>query len=279
MKFSSIFSASALFGSTLATTKIPGSWFHDDDGFGKGHKAAMAAVPMFHFGRPHGSKPCYPESAQINGKQADGNDPDAGNWANLNRGCADPGAWLSPKKGGPLQGNPFPVYYSINQCKDHEFRVSYSIYFKHDSGHKSDWEGVTVVWKGDGNNNWERTHLMFGQHGGYDVKKWSDIQNTFNGKSDQSSNGAQRKDFAKVYVGAFYHAIFNTRKTSIDTADPGDKQAEFRSNDWFVWPWDSLVQPGSLINPNWVWGEADTNPPTLSNPSKGAYICNHNSDI
>lgn len=125
---------------------------------------------------------------------------------------------------------------------------------------------MTVVWKGDSNNNWERTHLMFGQHGGYDVKEWKDIQNTFNGyvartpstsislsnsipsKSDQSSNGAQNRDYAKVFVGAFYHAIFNTRKTSIDTADPADKQAEFRSNDWFIWPWDSLVQPGSLIN-------------------------------
>lgn len=109
MKFSSIFGATALIGSALATTKIPGNWFHDDDGFGKGHKAAMAAVPMFHFGRPHGYKPCYPESAQINGQQANGNDPDNGDWRNLNRGCADPGEWLSPKKGGPLQGNPFPV--------------------------------------------------------------------------------------------------------------------------------------------------------------------------
>ncbi|KAI1086272.1 hypothetical protein F5B19DRAFT_501758 [Rostrohypoxylon terebratum] len=232
--FSSIFGVVTLIGSALATTKIPGNWFHD--------------VPMFHFGRPHGYKPCYPESAQINGQQVNGNDPDNGDW--------------SPKEGGPLQGNPFPVYYTINQCKAHEFR-----------------EGVTVVWKGDSNNNWERTHLMFGQHGGYDVKEWKDIQNTFNGKSDQSSNGAQNRDYAKVFVGAFYHAIFNTRKTSIDTADPADKQAEFRSNDWFIWPWDSLVQPGSLINSNWVWGKADTNPPTLSDPSKGAYICNHNTNI
>ncbi|KAF3063759.1 hypothetical protein GL218_02486 [Daldinia childiae] len=276
MKFASIFGVSAaLIGSALGTTKIPGSWFHDDDGFGKGHKAAMAAVPMFHFGRPHGANPCYPESAQINGNQVDGNDPDSGNWSNLGRGCADPGPWINPKSGGPGQGNPFPVYYTINQCKDHEFRVTYSIYFKHDSGHKSDWEVVSVVWQGDSNNMWTRSQLMLGQHGGYVTRNWGDIQNTFNDSGDKSTNGAKNRDHAKVYVGAFYHAIFDTRKTSIDTADPADKQAEFRSNDWFIWPWDSLVQSGSLIHSDWVWGKADTNPPTLSNSNKGQYICKH----
>ncbi|KAI1407146.1 hypothetical protein F5Y13DRAFT_183622 [Hypoxylon sp. FL1857] len=275
MKFASVFGASAaLIGSALGNTAIPGSWFQDDDGFGKGHKAAMAGVPMFHFGRPHGYKPCYPESGQVNGQQTDGNDSDLGVWANLNKGCADPGPWLNPKKGGPLQGNPFPVYYTINQCGEHEFRVTYSIYFKHDSGHKSDWEGVTMVWQGDNNNNWTRRQLWVGQHGGWDKINWGDVQNTFNDKTDQSTDAGKDKDHAKVFVGAFYHAIFHTRKTSIDTADPIDKQAEFRSNDWFIWPWDSLVQPGSLIKYEWAWGQADSPPLALSTPANGHYICN-----
>lgn len=58
---------------------------------------------------------------------------------------------------------------------------------------------------------------------------------------------AKDRNHAKVYVGAFHHAMFTTRKTSNDNAGtlPGD---EFRSNDWFLLPWDTTVQDDSRID-------------------------------
>ncbi len=41
-----------------------GANFYTSDG---GKRAAMAAVPMYHFGAPRGETPCYPEDAEYNG--------------------------------------------------------------------------------------------------------------------------------------------------------------------------------------------------------------------
>ncbi|KAI9868481.1 MAG: hypothetical protein M1813_005925 [Trichoglossum hirsutum] len=251
-------------GTTLVSANDPidTSKFVNDDGHGAGHAAAMASVPMFHFGRPHGANPCYPEDAVVNGVQTNGNDPDLGNWGRMDDGCAYPGDWHGPMS----PGNPFPVYFTIKQCSTNEYRVAYNIYFKHDSGHVSDWEGVIVTWKGDGSGQWWRDRILLGQHGKYVSKVWGEIQNTINGydeslpvpametlmarahRNDDLKDQAQKsRNHAKIYVGAFYHAIFDDRYTAIDTANPANKPAEFRSNDWYLLPWDTLVQPGSMI--------------------------------
>ena len=84
----------------------------------------MAAVPMYHFGSPRGMTPCYPEDAEYNGIQVDGNP--ATLCTDLGKGCRDPGKL----NGRNTQGNPFPVYYTIAVCGG-KVRVAYSIYFKH----------------------------------------------------------------------------------------------------------------------------------------------------
>ncbi|KAI9774236.1 MAG: hypothetical protein M1839_001738 [Geoglossum umbratile] len=263
----------AIFAFVSANDSIDGSLFVNDDGHGPGHSAAMAAVPMFHFGRPHGATPCYPEAAERDGVQADGSDTDLGIWANLGKGCAYAGDW----NGAMSPGNPFPVYYTIKQCSPSEYRVSYNIYFKHDSGHTRDWEGVIVVWTLGDNNQWRRDRIMLGQHGRYSTKNWGDIQNTINGDGDHNDQDQRDRNHAKIYVGAFYHAIFDTRYTGIDIPNPAVPTTEFRSNDWWLLPDDSLVVPGSRIKPEWAWGKADTNPASLIDPNNPAkYICNAN---
>jgi len=93
----------------------------------------MAAVPMYHFGAPRGKTPCYPEDAEYNGVQVDGNDPGPGDYCtNLGKGCRSPGPLTSRN----AQGAPFPVYYTIKECSG-RVRVAYSIYFRHVSVHLS----------------------------------------------------------------------------------------------------------------------------------------------
>ncbi|KAF8466311.1 hypothetical protein BDZ91DRAFT_657955 [Kalaharituber pfeilii] len=230
----------------------------------------MAAAPMWHFGRPRGFKPCYPQDAVQNGVQTDGNAPDFGFRPLLNNGCSDPGEWNGPNS----QGNPFPIYFSVTQCQPHEYRVTYSIYFRHDSGHKSDWENVAVVWQGDENNQWYRARLLIGQHGRWVSLNWGDIQGTVNGWEDLMDQDAKYRNHPKVYVGVFSHAVFHTRKTNFDLWNPADQDGEFRSNDWYLFPWDDLVQRGDMIKREWSWGKADTNPPALVDQSSGKWICN-----
>ncbi|KAI9705030.1 MAG: hypothetical protein M1836_006812 [Candelina mexicana] len=236
----------------FANDRIPGSMFRNDP-----HRVAMAAVPMWHFGRPRGMKPCTPQDAvQSDGSQTNGNDPEP--QENIGRGCYDIGDW----HGANSQGNPFPTYYTVKKCGD-SWRVTYSLYFRHDSGHKSDWEWVSVVWWQDGNTDqWYRGYLLQSYHSGSKAEKWQDIQNTINGDWNKFDQNQKDRNHAKVYVGAYHHAMFTTRKTSNDNAGstPGD---EFRSNDWYFLPWDSTVQDTSRINPNWNWGQAKSSPSNM----------------
>lgn len=134
---------------------------------------------MYHFGRSWGRAPCYPEAAEINGVQVQGVDSDLC-FSSQNGGCADPGPWNGPNS----PGNPFPVYYTVRQCNDNEWRVAYSIYFKKDSGHKNDWENSIVIWNGDGNGNWIRSGTLLSMHSGWDYIQWDQIQNTVNELSE-----------------------------------------------------------------------------------------------
>ncbi|KAM0645877.1 hypothetical protein ACHAQF_000194 [Verticillium nonalfalfae] len=157
-------------GLTSANDAIPGSAFENS-----GHEAAIAGAPMYHFGRSWDRKPCYPEAGQTDGVKTDGVDSDLC-FSSQNGGCADPGPW----NGVNSPGNPFPVYYTVRQCNDNEWRVAYSIYYKKDSGHKNDWENSIVIWNGDGAGGWKRSSTLLGWHGGWDYIAWGDIQNTVN---------------------------------------------------------------------------------------------------
>ena len=110
----------ALLPFVAANDRIPGSMFRNDP-----HRAAMAAVPMWHFGRPRSMKPCYPEDAvQSDGSQTNGNGAEY--QTNIGKGCKDPGDW----HGQNTQGSPFPTYYTVTRCGD-SWRVTYYLYFKH----------------------------------------------------------------------------------------------------------------------------------------------------
>ncbi|KAK4446676.1 hypothetical protein QBC34DRAFT_356328 [Podospora aff. communis PSN243] len=224
-----------------------------------GKTAAMAAVPMYHFGRPRGEAPCYPEDAEYNGVQVDGVSHLTGGvyCQNLNMGCRWPGEWT----GRNSAGVPFPIYYTIRECNG-RVRVAYSIYFKKDTGHKSDWENVIVEWNGDGKGGWIRESIFLGQHSYWEKMGWGSIQNTVDGEWDKYDQDAKNRDHPKVYVGAFKHATFHTRRTVIDSCAFADKD-EFRSNDWQLLPWSDLVKNGDVIKDGWDWGAANTNPATL----------------
>ncbi|KAI5804765.1 hypothetical protein DFH27DRAFT_590732 [Peziza echinospora] len=257
MKSFSLILIAALTSIVSANSLIDTSAFESNNG----QPAALAAAPVLHFGRPHGYKPCYPSPAvSADGSQTNGTPADGGIWGKLNPGCGDPGDW----RGQNTAGNPFPVYYTVEKCGSGEYRVAYSVYFSHDSGHMSDWENVVVVWRDRGGGKWGRERVMLGQHGKWETLKWADIQNTVDGQSDINTQGARDRDHPKVYIGAFRHAIFHTRKTTFDTMATADKD-EFRSNDWMFLPTQQWLQLGNVVKPEWTWGKADTNPATLRN--------------
>ncbi|KAM6510935.1 hypothetical protein FSOLCH5_011382 [Fusarium solani] len=243
----------------IANDPIPESAFENG-----GHEAAVAAAPMYHFGRSWDRAPCYPEAAETNGEQVQGHHSDEC-VGNQNDGCADPGPW----NGVNSPGNGFPVYYTVRKCGDNEWRVAYSIYFKKDSGHMNDWENSIIIWNGDGNGGWIRAGTLLGFHGGWDYFAWGDIQNTVNNDGDLLDQGAQDHNHAKIYQGFFYHATFQTRKTSLNTC--ANTHDEFRSWDWYFLPDSAWLYDGELIKDEWDWGSADTNPSSLRNDAR--WIC------
>ncbi|CAF1428881.1 unnamed protein product [Didymodactylos carnosus] len=194
---------------------------------------------MWHFGRSLSRTPCYPDSATQDGKgghiQMNGS-PAALTGAGT---CNNPGEW----KGSRTRGNPFPTYYTVKYCPgDNSWRITYSLYFKHDATHMSDWEWVSVVWWQDsGTDNWYRGYLLQSYHKGQKAERWGDIQNTFAGRNNLDDNN-KNEDHPKVFVGAFKHAMFTTKKTSVNVL--GAPADEFRSDDWRLFPWDDVMQDG-----------------------------------
>jgi hypothetical protein len=53
------------------------------------------------------------------------------------------------------------------------------------------------------------------------------------------------EDHPKVFVGAFKHAMFTTKKTTMNVLGADDN--EFRSDDWRLCPWDDVMQDGHDI--------------------------------
>ncbi|KAF2835784.1 hypothetical protein M501DRAFT_997443 [Patellaria atrata CBS 101060] len=228
------------------------------------HTAARAGAPMWHFARPHGYVSCYPTKA-TNAK-GDGPNPgtsqDNGIWWNLSKGCPDPGTW----NGVNTPGKFMPTYWTATWCGDSStWRYTYFLYFSHDSGHTHDWEYVSTVWaKTDAARDlWTRRALIRSFHKGSRHENWGDIQNTVDNWEDHLTQGKRNADHPKVYVGAFRHAMFTTRRTVIDTLASSEDD-EFRSNDWVYLPGPSSdFIWGGNIKKEWNYGTTAARPTTV----------------
>ncbi|KAI4170337.1 MAG: hypothetical protein LQ346_008874 [Caloplaca aetnensis] len=239
--FYSLACLAALVPYVAANTRIPGRMFWENP-----QEVVRAAAPMWHFGRPGGSKACYPsEAVHADGSKPNGNIGSGARLGALNDGCAKQGDW----KGTNTPGAYMPTYYTFNYCQgDNTWRVTYYLYFSHDATHRYDWEWVSVLWKQDqdGRDNWYRAALKTSFHKKPKMTTWGNIQNTINGWDDRLDQNGKDRDHAKVYVGSFKHAMFLTRYTGSYGLD--DK--EWRSNDWYFIPVrdneliDGLTLPG-----------------------------------
>jgi hypothetical protein len=102
-------------------------------------------------------------------------------------GCPIQPQWYGPRTPyKDIAGEPFsdiPTYFKVAKCEhDQSWRILYSVYFKSDATHMSDWEGAMVIWRSaDGGNWWTRDSIRIDQHGKRHELAWSEIPNTFNG--------------------------------------------------------------------------------------------------
>jgi hypothetical protein len=154
--FSSLVLGLASVRTTLANTPIDGSWFVDDLGI----QAAQAAAPMWYM--PSGT--CMPSAAENGeGHQTNGVDADHCNIDALSDGCPTQPQWTGENTWyGNVSGEPFvniPTYYANGYCSDGSWKTIYYVYFKKDTGHMSDWEGVVLSWKNVGNDQWIRDYV------------------------------------------------------------------------------------------------------------------------
>ena len=180
----------------LANNAIPGSAFTDNLGL----SAAQAAAPMWYM--PSGT--CMPSAAEDGqGHQTNGVGADNCNIGKLASGCPPQPQWGGANTGYyNIEGEPFstvPTYYANGFCtSDNTWRIIYYVYFKKDTGHKSDWEGIVMKFKDpNGDNNWvrssvimeqgmgERTTLVYFTADNCDIDghhpeiSWSDVNDTF----------------------------------------------------------------------------------------------------
>ncbi|KAL3695690.1 hypothetical protein R1sor_009766 [Riccia sorocarpa] len=242
------------FPTALATDdRIPGSVFIQDK-----ETAVLQSAPFWFFGRSLNREPCYPEDAAPNGKQNPGTSVPL--TLSPGAGCPSPGNW----NGTYSLGNPFPTYWAMTYCPDDaSWRINYNLYFSHDGmggiGHKHDWEWVAAIWKScdEGNDLWCRVRLIRSFHRTPKSEDWGSIQNTINSKDEIRHLGDKNKHHPLIYVGAFKHAMFDTRKTTVNIIGADDD--EFRSNDWWYFAGDFLVD-GSVIDRAWDYGAASSTP-------------------
>lgn len=145
--------------SVLANNPIAGNAFTDNNGLA----AAEAAAPMWYM--PSGT--CMPSAAEDGqGHQTNGVGSDNCNIGKLANGCPPQPNWQGTNTFyGNVQGEPFgtiPTYWAVKQCGD-QWKIIYYVYFKKDTGHKSDWEGIVVNFRDQGGNNWVRDSVIMEQ--------------------------------------------------------------------------------------------------------------------
>lgn len=161
-------SALVLFAQQVAANDaIPGIHFANF----LGTLAAQEAAPMWHM--PSGT--CMPSAAENNnGQQTNGVVADNCNIGSLAAGCPP----QPPSKGintfyGGIPGEPFPIiptYYRVQKCNgdssgsNQSWRIVYYVYFKKDTGHMSDWEGIVMRFTEVGKTDtWVRDSVIMEQ--------------------------------------------------------------------------------------------------------------------
>lgn len=161
MKTSTIISSVFLLGAqtVFANNAIPGSAFSNNNGLG----AAQAAAPMWYMA----SGTCMPSAAEDgNGHQTNGVDPDNCNIGKLGHGCPPQPQYQGTNTFyGNVAGEPFgtiPTYWAVKNCGG-SWKIIYYVYFKKDTGHKSDWEGIVVKFRNNGGDNWVRDSVTMEQ--------------------------------------------------------------------------------------------------------------------
>lgn len=160
----------------LANNPIQESDFTNNNGLA----AAQAAAPMWYMA----SGTCMPSAAEDGkGKQTDGVDPDNCNIDKLSHGCPEQPQYQGDNTFyGNVAGEPFttiPTYWASKKCGD-TWKIIYYVYFKKDTGHKSDWEGIVINFT-NGPNGWTRDSVKFEQDGKHPQTNWGDINDTFDG--------------------------------------------------------------------------------------------------
>lgn len=251
-----------------ANNPIPESAFTDGQGFA----AALAAAPMWYM--PSGT--CMPSAAEDgHGHQTNGVAADNCNIGKLNHGCPPEPAWKGIQTHyGNIPGEPFatiPTYFRVQKCpqdssgNDGAWRIVYYVYFKKDTGHMSDWEGVVVRFvKGSG--GWVRESAIMEQDGKHPHIAWGDINDTFDGVNDWAAFGQKNRDHAKFYFSKFHHSVHHDWHTSSfkDTCNPTrpNSDSAYRNPDYQWWSRDFLRHTDNL-HKDWTWGEAD--PPNSMN--------------
>ncbi|KAF7557393.1 hypothetical protein G7Z17_g646 [Cylindrodendrum hubeiense] len=236
----------------LANNPIQGSAFTNNNGLG----AAEAGAPMWYL--PSGT--CMPSAAEDGrGHQTNGNDPDNCNIRKLSNNCPPQPQFQGTNTFyGNVAGEPFgtiPTYWSVKRCGNN-WKIIYYVYFKKDTGHKSDWEGIVVSFKNNGGDSWVRDTVRMEQDGKHKQINWGDINDTFDGLDDWKNFQQKNRDHGKFYFGKFHHSVHQDWHTTSykDTCGP-NADYDFRNGDYQFWAKNHLRHV-SALNPNWSWGKA-----------------------
>lgn len=254
----------AVFLAGLASTALAASQVDSSAFANGGNQAAQISQPLFFFAA--GS--CYPQDGEVNGQQTNGHDTTLCTVDKLADNCETQIPWQGSSQ---AKGPQVTTYFSIDYCSgDNSWRITYNLYYDHDSGHKSDWEWVSVVWNQDSSDHtWFTKSIIMEQDGDHVWYDWGDLD-SFWDDSDMLVNGKGKSaNHAKIYVEKWHHAMrpdpFDENKSNCANAG----QWQYRQNDWYMFD----LENGNLasidrIDPGWDYGKA-TNP---HDTSKG--ICN-----
>jgi hypothetical protein len=104
---------------------------------------------------------------------------------------------------------------------------------------------------------WCKSRLVRSINNKAEIQDWSSVHDTVNGADEIRNQGDRGKNHPLIYVGAFKHAMFDTRNTLLNVI--ARDEDEFRNNDWFYWAANSLVL-GETIERGWNYGEAKSTP-------------------
>ncbi|KAJ6787470.1 hypothetical protein PWT90_02694 [Aphanocladium album] len=112
---------------------------------------------------------CMPSAAEDGqGHQTNGVDADNCNIGKLSHGCPKQPDWQGTNTFyGNVAGEPsgtIPTYWAVKK-RDDSWKIIYYVYFKKDTGHKSDWEGIVVKFRNNSCDSWLRDYVTMEQDG------------------------------------------------------------------------------------------------------------------